>query len=296
MFDGFKTRQIPIGDCIINLRIGGEGPPLLLLHGYPQTHAAWHAVAPILAKHFQLIVPDLPGYGDSIGPEPDPEHQNYAKRTTAKIMVELMVELGHERFQLAGHDRGGRVAYRLALDHPQRVERLAALDIVPTLEVWEAMDWKQAIEAYHWPFLAQPAPLPERMIGSDPDFYIKHLLDRWKQDGNSLDPMAVDQYLSQFHKASVIAATCADYRAGASQDLEHDRADRIAGRRIACRTLVIWGRGYFTTQDSTPADTWRTWTEAVTEVALDCGHFLAEEQPEDCAKALLEFFSASRAK
>ena len=292
MFEGFEHRQISIGSSGINLVMGGEGPPLLLLHGYPQTHVAWHAVAGRLSQGFALIIPDLPGYGDSQGPAPDPEHRNYAKRTTANSMVELMSELGHESFLLAGHDRGGRVAYRLTLDHPERVERLAVLDIVPTLDVWEAMDWKEALETYHWPFLAQPAPLPERLIGNDPDFYIKHLLDRWIQDGNTLDPDAAEAYLKQFHKASVIAATCADYRAGASQDIEHDRQDRMAGRRISCPLLAIWGRGYLKSSEGSPADSWKAWADDVTEAALDCGHFIAEEEPEACAAELERFFSA----
>ena len=292
MFPGFEKRQISLGDGRINLVAGGEGPPLLLLHGYPQTHVAWHAVAPLLAQDFRLIIPDLPGYGDSLGPAPDPEHLNYAKRTTAKVMVALMAELGHDRFCLAGHDRGGRVAYRLALDHPDRVERLAVLDIIPTLEVWAAMDWQQALDGYHWPFLAQPAPLPEQMIGQDPDFYIKHLLDRWIQDGNRLDPEAEAANIAQFHKPSVISATCADYRAGAGPDREHDAADKSAGKRIACPLHVIWGRGYFLTEAESPAAIWRDWADEVSESALNCGHFVAEEQPAACAEALRAFFSA----
>lgn len=292
MFSGFENRQIAVENCRINLKTGGEGPPLLLLHGYPQTHAAWHAVAPLLAKDFQLILPDLPGYGDSRGPQPDPEHLNYAKRTTAKVMVALMAELGHESFFVAGHDRGGRVAYRMALDHPDRIARLAVLDIIPTLEIWEAMNWKQALDGYHWPFLAQPAPLPERMIGQDPDFYIRHLLDRWIQEGNRLDPEAETAYISQFHRPSVIAATCADYRAGASQDRDHDQADKSAGKRIGCPLHVVWGRGYFLTEADSPAAVWRDWADDVSETALNCGHFVAEEQPQACAAALGTFFSA----
>lgn len=292
MFDGFKTRQISVGDCRLNLKTGGEGPPLLLLHGYPQTHIAWHAVAPLLAEDFRLIIPDLPGYGESLGPEPDPEHVNYAKRTTAQVMVALMAALGHEQFFVAGHDRGGRVAYRMALDHPEHIQRLAVLDIIPTLEVWEAMEWKQALDGYHWPFLAQPAPLPEHMIGQDPAFYIKHLLDRWIQDGHHLAPDAEAAYISQFQKPTVIAATCADYRAGASQDRDHDQADKSAGKRIACPVHLIWGRGYFLTDAQSPALIWQDWADEVSETALNCGHFVAEEQPAGCAEALLSFFSA----
>lgn len=290
MFDAFENRQVPVGDCMINFLLGGEGPPLLLLHGYPQTHVAWHAVAPVLAKHFTLIIPDLPGYGDSLGPEPDPAHLNYAKRTTAKTLVDLMTTLGHERFSLAGHDRGGRVAYRMALDHPDRIKRLAVLDIVPTLDTWETMNWEQALKTYHWPFLAQPAPLPERIISQDPDFYIQHLLDRWILDGNSLAPEVAAHYRQQFHKASVVAATCADYRAGASQDVVHEREDRAAGRGITSPLLVVWGKGYSLNEGNSPAETWRTWAGEVSEVALNCGHFVMEEEPDACAEALQRFF------
>lgn len=290
MFEGFENRQVPVGNCVINLLVGGEGPPLLLLHGYPQTHVAWHAVAPTLAKRFTLIIPDLPGYGDSVGPEPDPAHLNYAKRTTAKTLVDLMIALGHERFSLAGHDRGGRVAYRMALDHPHRIERLAVLDIIPTLDTWEAMDWEQALKTYHWPFLAQAAPVPERMIAQDPDFYIQHLLDHWILDGNSLAPEAAVHYRAQFHKATVIAATCADYRAGASQDVTHDKEDRAAGRTITCPLLIVWGCGYSPTIGKGPAKTWQTWAGDVSEVALNCGHFVMEEEADACATALERFF------
>ncbi len=292
MFDGFERRRIALGEADLNVLTGGRGPAVLLLHGYPQTLAMWHAVAPLLADRFALVMADLPGYGDSIGPAPDAAHVNYSKRTTAMSMVRLMESLGHRRFMLAGHDRGARVAYRLALDHPDRVSRFAALDIVPTLEVWEQMDWKEALATYHWPFLAVPAPLPETLIGGNPDFYLHHLLARWAGRREALAPEAVAAYERAFRKSSVIAATCADYRAGAGIDIEHDRADREAGRRIACPVLVVWGRNYLGDKVGSPLATWRRWAEDVSEVPLDCGHFLAEEEPEACAAALRDFFSA----
>ena len=279
-----------VGEVELYLRLGGAGPPLLLLHGYPQTHLAWHRVAPLLARDFTLVIPDLRGYGASRGPAPDPEHRNYTKRAMAEDMVALMAELGHDRFALAGHDRGGRVGYRLCLDHPDRVARFAALDIVPTLSVWEAMDADTALNTYHWQFLAVPAPVPERLIGSDPDFYITHLLDRWAGRPDALDPNAVRAYCAQFHDPAVIAATCADYRAGASLDRAHDQADRDAGRKLACPLLVVWGRRYLSAKEAAPLETWRDWAEDVREVALDCGHFVAEEAPEACAAALRDFF------
>jgi haloacetate dehalogenase len=245
---------------------------------------------PLLAQDFTLVMPDLRGYGASTGPAPDPEHRNYAKRAMAEDMVALMASLGHARFALAGHDRGGRVAYRLCLDHPERVVRFAALDIVPTLNVWEAMDGDIALGAYHWPFLAAPAPIPERLIGGDPDFFFTHLLERWAGRPDALDPEAVQAYLTQFHDPAVIAATCADYRAGASVDRDHDQADRDAGRKIACPLLVLWGRRYLAAKEASPLATWREWAEDAREVALDCGHFVAEEEPEACAAALRDFF------
>ena len=183
------------------------------------------------------------------------------------------------------------MAYRLALDHPDRVVRLAVLDILPTFEVWQRMNNDAAMRSYHWLFLAQPAPLPERLIGLDPDFYLRHLLNRWAGSPEALDPAAVDEYSRHFRKPSVIAATCEDYRAGASVDLDHDRSDRAAGRRLSCPLLVLWGRQYLAGQAASPLDVWRPWAGDLREVALECGHFLAEEQPEACAAALREFFS-----
>lgn len=285
----FAARRVRLADADIFLRMGGEGPPLLLLHGFPQTHLVWHRVAPLLARSFTLVMPDLPGYGRSTGPAPDGEHRGHSKRSMAEAMVAVMDRLGFSRFALAGHDRGGRVGYRLCLDAPERVARFAALDIVPTLEVWDQMDWRRALATYHWQFLAVPAPVPERMIGADPDFYVRHLIDRWAGRAEALDPEAVADYVAQFRDPAVVTAACEDYRAGAGLDRDHDLADREAGRRIACPVLVVWGRGYSASAES-PASVWRTWAGQVEEAALDCGHFLAEERPEECAAALLDFF------
>jgi haloacetate dehalogenase len=264
---------------------------LLLLHGYPQTHVTWHRVASRLAQAFTLVMPDLPGYGRSKGPAPDAEHLSYSKRTMARDMVEVMAALGHDRFALVGHDRGARVGYRLCLDHPERVIRFATLDVVPTIEVWEDMDADRAISTYHWPFLAVPAPLPERLIGADPEFYVRHLLDRWAGRGEALDPRAVAAYVAQFRLPSVLSATCEDYRAGATIDRVHDREDRAAGRKIRCPVLVIWGRDYSASKEASPIVAWRRWADDVREVPLDCGHFIAEEAPDACADALIGFFT-----
>jgi haloacetate dehalogenase len=293
MFENFTQSHITVGDYGIDVLSGGNGPPLLLLHGYPQTRAIWHAVAPVLAEHFTLIVPDLPGYGRSTGPEPDEQNLHYSKRVVGGVMVALMASLGHERFCLAGHDRGGRVAYRLALDHGACVERIALLDIVPTVAVWEEMDWQTAIGAFHWPLLAQPAPVPETLIGANPAFYVEHLLERWAVHRDALSPEAVGDYVGQFSNPSVVAATCADYRAGATVDVEHDRADLAAGRRITCPGLVLWAEGYSSTTSASPLDVWRHWFDNVKDQSFDCGHFVAEERAGPCANAMADFFTAS---
>lgn len=291
MLEGFSYRRIVVDGADINVATGGRGPALLLLHGFPQTHLAWHALAARLRQRFSLVLPDLRGYGDSHGPKPDPDHRNYCKRVMAGDMVEVMAELGHRRFALAGHDRGGRVAHRLALDYPDRVARLALIDILPTLEVWRRMDMAGALDTYHWTFLAQPAPLPERLIGHDPDFYLHHLLDRWAGNKALLEAEAVSAYARHFRKATVIAAACEDYRAGAGIDLAHDRADRDAGRRIGCPALLVWGRRYLRATNPGPLEIWRDYAEDIREVPLECGHFVAEEQPDQCAAALATFLA-----
>jgi haloacetate dehalogenase len=289
MFKGFQRRQIVLGDSNLNVLIGGNGVPVLLLHGYLQTHVIWHKVAPLLAANFTLVIPDLPGYGASKGRIPDAGHQNYSKRNIARLIASLMSDLGHEKFHVAGHDRGGRVC-RLALDHPDRVLAFAPR---PTLFAWETMDWVRALDDYHWLFLAQPAPLPEHLIGTDPDFYINHLLDRWAGNREALSADAIAVYVRQFHDPSVVAATCADYRAGANTDFEHDDTDRPAGRRIQCPVLVIWGRRYLAEQAASPLTAWRSWADDVSEEVLECGHFVAEEQPIACADALSRFFGTA---
>jgi haloacetate dehalogenase len=291
VFEGFEERSISTSSARIFLLTGGSGPPLLLLHGYPQNHVMWHAVGPVLRAHFSLVIPDLRGYGDSQGPRPDTQHVNYSKRAMARDMVELMSALGHARFALAGHDRGGRVAYRLALDHPDRVVALAVLDIVPTVVVWERMDYRSAVGSFHWPFLAQPAPLPERLIGHDPEFFLRHLLNRWAGRPDALDSAAVAEYVRHLQKPSVIEATCEDYRAGATVDLDHDRADRNGDRKIRCPTLVLWSDRYLTAKAASPLEVWRSWADDVREVVFDCGHFIAEERAEECSAALLNFLS-----
>ena len=290
MLPNFTAHRIAIGESELYVRTGGSGPPLLLLHGYPQTGAMWHQVAPKLAEHFSLVIPDLPGYGRSKGPPCDEAFNAYSKRRTAQTMADLMSQLGHETFRLAGHDRGGRVGFRLCLDHPGRIEKYAALDIVPTLDQWERLNADRALSGYHWQFLAVPAPVPEKLIGSDPDFYLEHLLRRWAGNYDALTPASLADYREAFRKSEVIHATCNDYRAGASIDREHDRVSRDAGGKIRCPVHVIWGRGYLSNRAGSPAPVWQQWADDIGETGLDCGHFVAEELPNECADAMSEFF------
>ena len=290
MLPNFTARRIAIGESELHVRTGGSGPPLLLLHGYPQTGAMWHQVAPKLAEHFALVIPDLPGYGQSKGPPCDAAFEAYSKRTTARTMADLMSRLGHERFRLAGHDRGGRVAFRLCLDHPERVVKFCALDIIPTLDAWDGLDADKALSGYHWQFLATPSPVPERMIGNDPDFYLEHLLQRWAGDFEALTEGSLADYREAFRRPEVIHATCNDYRAGASIDRIHDQASRDAGEKIACPVHVIWGSDYLGRRTGSPEPIWLHWAGHVTVTALNCGHFVAEELPVDCTRAMLTFF------
>jgi len=289
---GFASRRIASSGADIHVAIGGNGPPLLLLHGYPETHYCWHRVAPLLAGDFTLVCPDLRGYGASRATVPEtPDHAVHAKRAMAQDQVEMMAALGHDRFSVAGHDRGGRVAYRLALDHSERVAKLATLDIVPTLETFERMNAASALSAYHWLFLAQRFDLPERLIGADPDFYLEWTLGSWTGAGAFLAPDAMAAYKSAFRDPSVIHAACEDYRAGATIDCDNDRADREAGRRIACPLLALWGgRRPAGTAAADPLATWRRWADTVEGAAIPCGHFLPEEAPDEVAGMMKAFF------
>ena len=287
LFPGFESRRVPATGIDIACRIGGNGPPLLMLHGYPQTHVCWHRLAPALAKSFTVVLPDLPGYGDSGFLEPDPDNRLYSKRHLAEAMAALMLALGHGRFALLGHDRGARVSYRLALDRPNVVSRLVLLDIMPTIETWELFDKDESLAVFHWPFLAQGGGLPERLIAGDPDFFLRYLVNRWAGDASRIDPRAMAEYLRCFRKESVIRATAADYRAGATVDVDDDDDDRNSGQRIACPLLVLWGQGH---PDMLPV--WRRWATDVRGEPLPCGHFLAEEAPEEVLKRLLPFLSS----
>jgi haloacetate dehalogenase len=288
MFERFEQRDVTTGETTIRVRIGGCGRPLLLLHGYPQTHAMWHLVAPALAERCTVVCADLRGYGDSGKPASDATHAAYSKRASAQDMVEVMAALGFERFMLAGHDRGGRVAHRLALDHPERLQRLAILDIVPTRTIFRATDQRIATGYYHWFFLIQPYDLPERLIGGAPAYYLRKILGAWSGDAQTFAPEALAEYERCF-TPEMIHASCEDYRAAASIDLAHDEAD--LDRKIACPVHVLWGRHGLMERHFDVLATWRERAAArVTGKALDCGHYLPEERPEDTAEQLLAFF------
>jgi len=292
LFPGFEAREVETDGAGIFLRTGGMGPPLLLVHGYPQTHVTWHKVAPALSRHFTLVIPDLRGYGQSSVPASDPAHFAYSKRAMANDLVQAMEALGHTRFNLCGHDRGARVSYRLALDHPDRVEKLALLDIVTTLDTWESMDAAAAMKTYHWPFLAQPHPLPETLIAADPVYYLEHTLASWTKTKSlaAFDPRALDHYRAFFAKPERIHACCEDYRAGWTCDREADAADRAAGKRIAAPLLSIWGDAGIPAGGPSPIDVWRNWADDVRGGPVASGHFLCEEAPETASEELLAFF------
>lgn len=289
LFPGFSQRRIATSGSEIQLVVGGSGPPLLLLHGYPQSHAMWHKIAPRLAEHFTVVCSDLRGYGDSGKPASEVDHNPYSKRAMAQDQVEVMQALGFERFALAGHDRGGRVAHRMARDHPERIERLAVLDISPTAIMYGRTDKDFATAYYHWFFLIQPYDLPERLIGADPVYYLRKKVGGWGSAGLSIfDPRALAGYERCFRDPATIHATCEDYRAAATIDLEHDAADE--GRKIDCPLLVLWGEKGVVHRFFDPIADWKSVASDVRGKVLPSGHYLAEEAPDETFRELLGFF------
>jgi len=289
MFEGFDRKRIDASGAEINLVLGGSGPPLLLLHGYPQSGVMWHKIAPRLANDFTVIVSDLRGYGDSSKPASDDTHAAYSKRATAQDQVEVMATLGFNHFHVAGHDRGGRVAHRMALDHPSHLNRVAVLDIAPTHKVFATVDKAMATAYYHWFFLIQPNGLPEHLIGKDPEHYLRHTFGSWGQGKSAFTDEAVAEYVRCFSDPATIHASCEDYRAAASIDLEHDEADMAT--KIACPLLVLWGAKGFVAKAYDVLDVWRERASDVRGRTLDCGHFLPEEKPDETYTALCDFFS-----
>lgn len=289
MFEGFTTRQITTSGTTINCVTGGSGPGLLLLHGYPQTHAMWHKIAPRLAQDFTVVAADLRGYGDSGKPHGDAEHRTYSKRAMAQDQVEVMQQLGFETFYLVGHDRGARVSHRLTLDHAQRVRKLAVLDIIPTHRMFAIVNKEFATSTYHWFFLIQPYDLPERLIGGAPERFLHNSFGRAPE---AHTPEALAEYVRCFCDPAAIHATCEDYRAGASIDLVYDDEDLKAGKRVACPMFALWSdKGYVgRTQDV--LGVWRDYATNVQGQSLPCGHFLAEEMPDETYAIIRKFLLA----
>jgi haloacetate dehalogenase len=295
-FAGFTAIELTTARATTFLRRGGSGPPLLLLHGFPQTHLMWRDVAPLLARHFTVIAADLPGYGRSSCPVAQPDHAPHSKRAMARTLVAAMEALGFRRFAVAGHDRGGRVAYRLALDHPYRVERLAVLDILTIADAWEHADKRLASGFWPWSLLAQPEPLPERLILGAPDAVIDDALSGWGSPAEAFDPQVRAAYVEALRDPAHVHAICEEYRAAATLDHAHDAADRAAGHRIACPVLVLWsGRGPLNSwYDAAggPLALWQAWADDVRGGPLDGGHFFPEEIAERTAGELARFFAA----
>jgi haloacetate dehalogenase len=289
--NGFNYQFITTQGAKINVASAGEGPPLLLLHGYPQNHLMWHKIAPILSKQFHVICPDLRGYGDSSKPPSDEFHHAYSKREMAKDMIEVMEQMGHSAFYIAGHDRGARVTHRMALDHPNKVLKAAVLDIVPTYEMFKDIDRIIATGYYHWFFFIQDNNLPEHLIGKDSGFYLKDKLNRWSTYPERFDKNIINDYLRCFKNPDTIHATCEDYRAAASIDLEHDRADLVT--KITCPLLVLWGEHGIIGRHFDLLTIWKNRADNVEGHAIDSGHFIAEETPDETYNSLLKFFQKS---
>lgn len=286
--DGFTYSTIKTQGAEINIASAGNGTPLLLLHGYPQNHLMWHKIAPALSKKFHVICPDLRGYGDSSKPASDSTHSPYSKREMAKDMVDVMQQMGYKHFNVAGHDRGARVTHRMALDYPEKVLKAAVLDIVPTYDIFKQIDQTVATGYYHWFFLIQDNNVPEHLIGADPDFYLNDKLNRWSTYPERFDANIVKDYLRCFRKPETIHSSCEDYRAAASIDLEHDKAD--LDHKIECPLLVLWGEHGMMGKHFDMLDIWAKKANTVTGKGLDSGHFLTEEAPEETLENLLAFF------
>jgi haloacetate dehalogenase len=291
VFAGFEKQRLRANGVEIPFVKGGRGPPLLLLHGHPQTHAIWHKIAEPLAERFTVVATDLRGYGDSDKPPGLPDHGNYSKRVMAQDQVDLMRQLGYEDFFLVGHDRGGRVAYRLALDDPARVKKLVTLDIAPTLAMYGKTTMEFARAYYHWFFLIQPAPFPETLINADPEFFLRSFTGKRSAGHTHFAPEAYAEYLRCFRDPATVHGICEDYRASASIDLEHERADIAAGRKIGCEMLALWGANGIIGKLFDPLAEWGVLASRVRGHALPCGHYIPEEAPEQLLKEILAFLA-----
>jgi haloacetate dehalogenase len=293
LFPNFQTLRVQTAPGVeIHARVGGSGPPLLLLHGHPQTLAIWHRVAPALAQHFTVVAADLRGYGDSSKPAGDAQHARYSKREMAADMLAVMQSLGHPQFALLAHDRGARVAHRLALDHPQAVRRLVLLDIAPTLDMYAQANEEFARAYWHWFFLIQPAPMPERLIQADPAAYVRDVMGRRSAGLAPFDPRALAEYQRCLALPGAAHGLCEDYRAAASIDLQHDRLDRERGHHLSTPTLVLWGEQGVVHRCFKPLALWRAVATQVQGETLPCGHYIPEEAPELLLAKALPFLQA----
>ena len=291
-FAEFESLQLDVGPVQIHARTAGSGPPLLLLHGYPESSLMWRDVAPSLAEKFTVVTTDLRGYGNSSTPPDDELHETYSKRSMAADQAKVMELLGHDQFMVAGHDRGGRVAHRLALDFPTRINRLAVLDIIPTLHMFENVDREMAQSYFHWFFLIQGNGVPEQLINADPQAWIASRFSGRLLGENPIDPDAITEYTNIFQDPAHVAATCADYRAAASIDLDHDRADRSAKHRITAPLLVMWGQSSYVGRNFDSVEVWKNYADQVTGIQVPSDHYIPEEAPSFTAEVLSEFFSA----
>ncbi|TGP20190.1 MULTISPECIES: alpha/beta hydrolase [unclassified Mesorhizobium] len=298
MFDDFESAEVDTGGARIFIRIAGGGPALLLLHGFPETHLMWRDVGPKLTDRFRVVCADLRGYGKSSCPPSDPDHAPYAKRAMAADLAALMTKLGFSRFMVAGHDRGGRVAYRLALDHSDRVDKLAVLDIIPTADAWDLADARLALGYWPWSLLAQAAPLPEAIMGMAADAIVDNALAGWGSSPAAFPAEVRQAYADALRDPAHAHAICEEYRAAATLDREHDHADRAAGRRIGCPVLALWsGHGALAEwylQEGGPLALWRKWADNVSGGAMPGGHFFPEEFPDETVAALCDFRSPER--
>ncbi|GAB2588777.1 alpha/beta fold hydrolase [Kribbella endophytica] len=290
LFEGFDEFTVTTSATTIHGRRGGVGPPLLLLHGIPQTHLMWHRIAPRLAERFTVVATDLRGYGGSGTPESAPDHSPYSMRTLAIDQVEVMSALGFDDFAVVGHDRGARCAYRMALDHPDRITKLAVLDVVPTGDAFERAGKEFAVGYWVWSFLGAPEPIPEQLIAAAPDVLVEHMLDTWSKDRTTFPADVRAAYVEQFRDPARVHAICEEYRAAATLDCEHDAADR-GTRKIACPVLALWDPAGAVGSWYDPLAIWRGWADDVRGYPVDGGHFLAEEAPDETAERLIEFLA-----
>jgi haloacetate dehalogenase len=295
IFPRYERRSLLIEDQEISVHVGGAGKPLLLLHGYPQNHAAWIKLAGPLASDFTCVIADLPGYGASSVPPDTPDHESFSKRRMAQLLVSAMEALGYVRFGMMGHNRGARVAYRMALDHPAKIVCVVILEVIPTSDMWAAFDAEMAMKAYHWPFLAQPSPLPEALIAADPMFYLEWTLRSWTRDHtlDAFDPRSLEAYRQQIREPERVHAMCEDYRAGASIDWRTDLADRASGAKVETPLHFVWSKYGFPAATGDPLGLWGAWAKSLSGAEVECGHFMPEENPEALLAAVLPFLKTA---